>query len=394
MKSKFLRILSLILVMSSLLSMFAIFANAEEAGSTEDETEDTEEEKITILYNRTYDEGWEVKNGMTLVDQGSTGSTLFVIDYEETPDFDINYFWRLELNSSDNDYAQLDFGANQHIGTVFEFDVKSDDICNFSNLVSLGTKGTSSATRSNYCLMKVTDNKVYLMDGADPAFELSNSWMRIQIVCDYTYEVHTQAEMDKMTDASKKEAARLENENTFLMYVYYGPADGSAAPTLYTGKPLVITGIGGKGVQIVRFQSTGNDKADNYGTSICFDNLKVYDGANEIPFLCNAWGGENVLDGITFRTAYSDDAIYVLLEMEDNVVNADDFLFLNFKIGGTHWGSVKITRGVGDASQGGYNFGTTTVATEYRSLIGTLHKYTSCSFTFNAQQPLHGRSNT
>ena len=282
MKSKFLRILSLILVMSSLLSMFAIFANAEEAGSTEDETEDTEEEKITVLYNRTYDEGWEVKNGMTLVDQGSTGSTLFVIDYEETPDFDINYFWRLELNSSDNDYAQLDFGANQHIGTVFEFDVKSDDICNFSNLISLGTKGTSSATRSNYCLMKVTDNKVYLMDGADPAFELSNSWTRIQIVCDYTYEVHTQAEMDKMTDASKKEEARLENENTFLMYVYYGPADGSAAPTLYTGKPLVITGIGGKGVQLVRFQSTGNDKADNYGTSICFDNLKVYDGANEI----------------------------------------------------------------------------------------------------------------
>ena len=82
MKSKFLRILSLILVMSSLLSMFAIFANAEEAGSTEDETEDTEEERITVLYNRTYDEGWEVKNGMTLVDQGSTGSTLFVIDYE------------------------------------------------------------------------------------------------------------------------------------------------------------------------------------------------------------------------------------------------------------------------------------------------------------------------
>ena len=220
MKNKFLRVLALILVMSSLLSMFAVFANAEESESTEGETEDTEEKEITLVYNRHYGEGWGVSNGLVMVDQGSTGSTLFTIDREETADFETNYFWRLELNSSDNDYAQLNFGANQEVGTVFEFDVKSDDICNFTNVMSIGTKGGDSASRTNFCLLRVADNKVYLMESGEPVFELTNSWMRIQIICDYTYEAHTKEEIDAMTTDAAKEKARLDNENTFLMYVY------------------------------------------------------------------------------------------------------------------------------------------------------------------------------
>ena len=94
MKSKFLRILALILVMSSLLSMFAIFASADEA-STDGETEDTEEASFTLLYNRTFDEGWDIKNGMKVYDQGSTGTTLFDIDYEQDIDQSYNYFWRI-----------------------------------------------------------------------------------------------------------------------------------------------------------------------------------------------------------------------------------------------------------------------------------------------------------
>ena len=282
MKTKFLRILALILVLSSLVSMFAIFASAEETGSTEDETEDTEENTIKLLYNRTYDEGWGVSNGMTIVDQGSTGSTTFTIDSEETPDFETNYFWRLELNSSDNDYAQLNFGANQDIGTVFEIDVKSDDICNFNNVVDLGTKGTTSDTRSNYCFLRVVDNKAYIMEGSSPAFEITNSWTRIQVVCDYTYMVHSEEELAAMTDTALREKAELDNANTFLMYIYIGPADGSTQPTLYKNEPLVVTGKNGKGIQLIRFQSVQGDKADNYGTSICFDNIKVYDGTNKL----------------------------------------------------------------------------------------------------------------
>ena len=300
MRNKFLRLLSLILVISSLISMFAIFANAE--SNTEDETEDEEEKEITIVYNRHFGEGWGVPNGMDMVDQGTTGSTLFLIDREETPDFDINYFWRLELNSSDNDYAQLNFGANQEIGTVFEFDVKSDDICNFYNILSIGTKGSSSDTRTNFSLMKVENNKVYLMEGSEPAFTLTNSWTRIQMICDYTYEVYTKEEIDAMPDEQSKDRARVKNNNTFLIYLYYGPADGSSDPVLYTGKPIVIEGKSGKGIQMARFQSTGNDKPENYGTSICFDNMKVYNGTNKITEITTDMGYGSLVDAGAVKT--------------------------------------------------------------------------------------------
>ena len=287
MKSKFLRILALILVMSSLLSMFAIFANAEESESTEDETEGTEEEGITLLYNRHFGEGWNVDNGMDVLDQGSTGSTTFTIDREGT-----NYFWRLELNSSDNDYAELNAGANQEIGTVFEFDVKSDDTCNFTNVVSFITKDNGT----NISFMKIENNKVYFMEGSAPAFELTNSWMRIQIIFDYTYQVHTEEYINSLPDAASKDKARLENENSFRMYIYYGAASGSGRTVLYGGGPLDVAGANGKGIQAIRFQSTENDKPENYGSSICFDNLKLYDGANELKDITAEMGCGSLVD--------------------------------------------------------------------------------------------------
>ena len=65
-----------------------------------------DDNQFHLVYNRSFDEGWDIKNGMKLVDQGSTGSTTFNIEYEETEDFSYNYFMRLELNSTDNEGAQ------------------------------------------------------------------------------------------------------------------------------------------------------------------------------------------------------------------------------------------------------------------------------------------------
>ena len=122
MKSKFLRILSFILVMSSLISMFAIFSSAAEADGNGSATEESGKTNFDLMYNRTFDEGWDILNGMKLVDQGDTGSTIFEIDYEETFEGKYNYFWRIELNSSDNDYLQLDCAKKDKVGAVIEFD--------------------------------------------------------------------------------------------------------------------------------------------------------------------------------------------------------------------------------------------------------------------------------
>ena len=281
MKSKFLRILALILVMSSLLSMFAIFANAEEAGETEGETEETS--NFRLIYHRTFDEGWDIKNGMAVYDQGNTGTTTFEIEYEETPDFKINYFWRIELNSRDNDYAQFSPGDRAEVGAVFEIDVKSDDVCNFANVITFGTKGTSSAERSDYNFLAIEENKVYLMKdvvkGAEPAFELTNDWTRLQIVFDYTYEHFPAVEGETEDEALARQQL---NNNWFQIYIYYGDPDNAEDMTLFTGGPITLEARSGRGVQIFRFQSIGSDKEEYFGTGLCLDNMKFYDGVNYI----------------------------------------------------------------------------------------------------------------
>ena len=340
MKSKFQRILALILVMSSLLSMFTIFASADETAGAETDTEGTVSDSFKLLYYRTYDEGWGVDNGLKVTDQttGDGGHTRFVIDSEEDAvDFTKNYFWRLELDSNDNDYASLNFTNNTKVGTVLEFDVKSDDICNFSNVIHFGTTGDSSS-RSNYDFMRVVDNQVYLMSNGDhtggsdePAFELTNSWTRIQLIFDFTYQKN---EITEDLSQSEKNALELENSKYFLMYVYIGPADGSAPMELWTGEPLVMLGKNGKGIQFFRFQSTGADSPENYGSSICFDNVKAYDGVNEIVEITKEMGhgtlvnaGGNItedIEGGNSNTGVST-SIYSALSMKVGV----DYCYLN-----------------------------------------------------------------
>ncbi len=292
MKSKFLRILAMILIISSLISMFAIFASAETEGELEDEETEEEESLFKLLYSRTYDEGWSVKNGFDMGNQVS--ETTFEIEYEMTFDFNYNYFWRLEVGAPDNSFAQLDFGGQNRVGTVLEFDVKTDDITNMDNVINFGTQGTDSNSRTDYNLMHIADNKVYFMHASpdykdfvdpenpvftEPAFTLGNTWMTVKAVFDYEYEHYPiDLENDSEEVILEKQSKNLQ---WFQLYIYYGPADGSEELTLWTGAPLVLYGGNGKGLQIVRFQASGAKEAD-YGTSTCFDNIKAYTGVNKL----------------------------------------------------------------------------------------------------------------
>ena len=306
MKSKFLRILALILTISSLLSMFTIFASADEATGSDGNTGEDNEETLRLLYNRSYEDGWDVLNGLELTDQGSTGSTTFDIDYEQTADFKYNYYWRLNLRSKDNDFLQADIGAfDSTIGAVFEFDVKSDDTgCNFHNVVTFGTKGQSSETRSDYEFLTVKDNKVYLMpqyttETVGAAFELTNEWTRIQAVLDFSYVHEPINETDSEEEKERKEEV---NSTTFRLFVYYGPANGSSEPILLNNSPFILEARSGKGLQIIRFQSTGNAKEEDYDTGICFDNMKIYEGANTIQNITPDMGYGSLVDPTKQKT--------------------------------------------------------------------------------------------
>ena len=211
MKSKLMRILALILVMSSLLSMFAVFASAEEA-DTEDNGGETEENPFELVYNRTYDEGWDIKNGM-----GMTGGTqtTFNIDYETTLEGKYNYFWRMTLGTTANEYVQIPGKNLNNVGSVIEFDMMTDDITSISNPIIIHTKdvGGSASTVTPINLLKILNNEVYLLGSSKPNFKMESSkWYRIQIIFDYT-------------EATPVEDSEL--SETFKLTVNYGPADGS-----------------------------------------------------------------------------------------------------------------------------------------------------------------------
>ena len=74
---KFSRWLSLLLILSFLLSFGLVYVSAEETG---DEGEEEEKElPVSLIYYRTYDEGWNFTNGVS----DARKENNFYIDYED-----------------------------------------------------------------------------------------------------------------------------------------------------------------------------------------------------------------------------------------------------------------------------------------------------------------------
>ena len=100
MKNRFNRILALIIAIASLLSVFSVFSFAEPATVSEK----TEEEKnlenfapdTDLIYNRTFDDGWEAYNGLGSKPTNHSAT----IDYEVGADGNYNYFMRLQHGES------------------------------------------------------------------------------------------------------------------------------------------------------------------------------------------------------------------------------------------------------------------------------------------------------
>ena len=106
MKKKLSKIIALLLTVASLLSMFTVFAWADE-----NEEEGPEEEEIVVdfdvnedwLYYRTYEDGWGPGNGVSssngeLLDNITKAGHKVSIDYEVAANGDYNYFTRFEYN--------------------------------------------------------------------------------------------------------------------------------------------------------------------------------------------------------------------------------------------------------------------------------------------------------
>lgn len=147
MKNRFNRILALIIAIASLFSVFSVFSFAE----TATEPEKTEEEKnlenfspdTDLIYNRTYDDGWEGYNGL-----GNKPTNHSVtIDYEVGADGNYNYFMRLQHGESKGvlklETKPIEVQDVRKGTAVISLSVMSDDLCDLGSILKVTPRNGS-----------------------------------------------------------------------------------------------------------------------------------------------------------------------------------------------------------------------------------------------------------
>lgn len=228
MKNKFKKLISALLVLTFVLSAFAVFAYAE----TEEGGEETPE-KPTVFLNRTFDEGWDLKNGFSYNPKDNN----YFVDHEETETYDYNYFARFEMLNSQDGYLDITFGTKrpESGGMVFEYSIMIDDYVNCSNIMYCRTPSTKT-TRN---MTAIKENALYLLDNK---------------VCDLKGEV-------------------------WVNVVFYFDFDnGTISACLKGHEDQLITMTldeTDKSLEMIRIGKSG---ASYEGMSYCLDNVKVYTG--------------------------------------------------------------------------------------------------------------------
>lgn len=328
MKDGLWRILSLILALSIILSMFTVFAYAADTttdGETEGEVDEgaalLEEVKkkypsFELLYQRDYAEGWDVGNGVTVTDNGSK----LTIDKEVGADFRNNYFMRYEVFSTKNSYFEWVYRTKHEVGSVIEFDLKADDYCQFPDFLYAITG--SGDTRTFPMLVSIENGQAYVAqsyrhsDGktsytSKPVCSITE-WTHFAIVFDYTYSTYP-------VEDAEGNITYLEDNSYFMCYIYVGSTEeynktgelelisamemagkdtGIIDPTDEQGRTKKYA----KGVNYLRFQVKSNLPESDFGSSICMDNMVAYSGANEYGLAAPEMGHGSGVDETYSKT--------------------------------------------------------------------------------------------
>lgn len=234
-KMKFSRWLSLLLILSFLLSFGLVYVSAEETG---DEGEEEEKElPVSLIYYRTYDEGWNFTNGVS----DTRKENNFYIDYEITSSYNYNYFWRMEALNAQDGYAQLSTATATTGATVISFDAMSDDYADIGYIYYRATDNNTAPVFS----IKKGKASVYGMDMGP----VDENWRHYTLILDW----------DTMTATASVEGEGLTNE--------YG------ASTTRIEQTKEITHQAG-----ITYLRIGQGANSTIGLSWCLDNLAIHNG--------------------------------------------------------------------------------------------------------------------
>ncbi len=338
MKNRFIRFVSSVLIIAFLISCFAVLSYADTSDVGESSAEsDASLGGITLLINRTFGEGWGCDNGFNLSD----GGHKFSVEYEQTEDYDYNYYTRVEGTSQDEGYMELSYGANgaNYGYTIMEFDVKTDDSTNIGDIVYTHRK-ESGSINYRYPLASIKNNNLYLvgagtvsvsgvtnnknMNGtaSSPSYLVGGTddeWIHVafvttvnQRVCPTCGTVSTVAAgtLDSAViccaDEEGKGISVSGMGKCMTMTVYFGYSD-----TFNIEGAKKANSLGGKEKDLnatyyytVTFEEISTfdyyrmgmplSGKNNFGASVCFDNVSLYNGASVPTDISSLGYGVNV----------------------------------------------------------------------------------------------------
>ncbi len=265
MKNKFKKIISSILIFSFLVAAFSVFSFAE---TTDEEGSEENTDNLSVLYNRSYEEGWDWTNGFAY---RSISTNTVTIDHEEDSLGKYNYFVRYEATSNNAANTRINFGTEAVThgskanvpGTVIELSVKADDVAHLGTIAYL----TTSVGRDTVKLIDINKNgELLLFNGVGGGNlnigKLENEWVNLAFIFDWS-------QTDFVCKVLVGHGLNGEYVETYDLKMQYVDADDVGIFYLYLGFPAS--------------SSRSDNKAENsYGMSWCLDNLKVYQGVRSV----------------------------------------------------------------------------------------------------------------
>lgn len=318
MNKKITKIISAVLTVALLLSCFTVFSFADtsaESGSTQAQALDD----VTVLVNRTFSEGWDYSNGF--IDK--MGNHKVGVEYEETDKYEYNYYTRIEGVDATAGYVELNYGSNSatYGKSFFEVDIKTDDFANLG-VIGYAYRKESTAIQYTYPLISITNNTLNLVGAGsitydteakkfpDPSYTVGSSddeWIRVvfeltvnQRVCNTCGTVHTLTDDMLSTDiiCCKDEEGNGEPiskmAKAMSMKVYFGYADTFNASAAIKANNLANKekDLNNTYYYTVNMDSVSNidyfriglpaSGTGNFGSGFLFDNVKLYNGADEV----------------------------------------------------------------------------------------------------------------
>ncbi len=265
MKNRFIRLISSILILSFLVAAFSVFSFAQEntpSGSGSEEIH----QNLQVFYNRTFDEGWDYSNGFTST---SAGSNSITIDHEEDLLGRYNYFVRLEASTSNAMTASLDFKKDAVLSpvdapkTIIELSVKADDVAYLGRIAWMKMGGTGAADVS---LLDINSKgEAIAFSGISNATvnlgKLEDKWINIAYIFEWTEEdINCTVRYGYGLGAGYSEKKEFD-----IAY----PANSIGVKLFYVGFPAAAS-------------RTAASATESIGMSYCLDNLKVYQGVDDV----------------------------------------------------------------------------------------------------------------